>query len=262
MKTRANGIEIGYDVNGQGDWLVLCHSLGVDRSVWFQQVPDFETHHRVLTWDARGHGETSDVPGPYDFDLMAQDLIGLLDSLDIQRTALLGLSMGGDIAMTLASAHPGRVSALILCDTSARFGPDAQRNWRDRIEAARREGIAPVIGAQAERWFTDDFRASRPEVVERVLDLFGRTGLEGYIGAMEALARVNLLPRLADISCPTLIVVGDQDPATGSGMAEAIRGAIPGSRLMVLEHARHLAAIEQAGAFNQAVLEFLAGAGA
>lgn len=261
MNIRANGIEIAYDISGQGPWMVLNHSLGVDRSVWWQQVPDFAKTHRVLTWDARGHGESSKVPGPYDFDMMAQDLNGLLDTLGIERTAVLGLSMGGDIAMAVASSRPERVSALVLCDTTPQFGPEGRKNWRARIDDARREGISGAVEGNAQRWFTEDCRTSHPEIADRVLDIFRRTDLEGYIGTMGALATVDLLPRLGVISCPTMLVYGKDDPATGLGVASLVNESIKGSKLVVLENARHLAPIEQAKAFNQAVLQFLAEVG-
>jgi len=261
VKARANGIEIGYDAEGHGPWLVLCHSLGLDRSMWFQQVPVFARSHRVLAWDARGHGETTSTPGPYDFDLMARDLAALLDTLRVDRVAVLGLSMGGNIAMAFASTFQDRVSALILSDTIASYDPDARRGWRERIAAVKRDGVASLAPIQAERWFTDGFRASHPEVVERILNLLRHTDQQGYIAVMEALADLNLLPRLSSVRCPTLVIVGDEDPTTPPSAAEQIHQAIQGSKLVVLEHARHLSPIEQPEAFSRAVLEFLAEVG-
>ncbi|MGE5619701.1 MAG: alpha/beta fold hydrolase [Sphingomonadaceae bacterium] len=262
MRIEANGIEIGYDIAGEGPWLVLSHALGLNRSMWFRQLPDLARRRRVLTWDARGHGESSKPPGPYSFDLMARDLAGLLDALGVERTAVLGLSMGGNIGIAFAAAHPQRTSALILCDTTAWYGSEAEQGWRDRIAAVERAGIEPLIPVQAERWFTEGFRSSHPEVVQRVLDLLRAADQQGYVAVLEALARLDQRDSLAAIRCPTLIVVGREDVTTPPDMAEQLHRAIPGSQLLVLDRARHLAPIEQADAFNQAVLRFLDQVGA
>jgi 3-oxoadipate enol-lactonase len=261
MRTRANGIEIGYDVTGEGPWLVLNHPLGLDRTMWFQQTPVLAEGYSVLTWDARGHGESTTTPGPYDFDLISRDLIGLMDALSIDRAALVGLSMGGGTAMNAAADHPDRVSALVLCDTSAWYGPDSERNWRERAEGIIDNGIESIRVVQAGRWFSDSFRSREPEVTDRILDLLMSANLQGYLATMEALGQLDLRASLERIECPTLVVVGRDDPATPLSMAEEINRGIRGSRLVALDGARHLLPVERPDEFNQLVLEFLKGAG-
>jgi 3-oxoadipate enol-lactonase len=261
MKIRANGIEIGYDVTGEGPWVVLNHSLGLDRTMWFQQTPVLAEGYSVLTWDARGHGESATTPGPYDFDLMAQDLVGLMDALSIDRAAVVGLSMGGATAMNVAATHPDRVSTLVLCDTSAWYGPDAEKNWRERAEGVIDDGIESIRVVQAGRWFTDSFRKREPEIMDRILDLLMAANLQGYVATMEGLGQLDLRPKLKEIECPTLVVVGREDPSTPPTMAEEIHRSIQGSRLVVLDDARHLAPVEKPDEFNRLVLEFLKEAG-
>jgi 3-oxoadipate enol-lactonase len=261
MRTEANGIQIGYDVTGEGPWLVLSHPLGLNRDMWFQQTPVLADGYSVLTWDARGHGESEATPGPYDFDLMARDLVGLMDALSVDRAALVGLSMGGVTSMSVAASYPDRVSALVLCGTSAWFGPDGQRMWRERAEAVIDNGIESIRVVQAGRWFTDSFRSREPEIAERVLDVLMATNLQGYLASMEGLGQVDLRSKLERIQCPALVVVGREDPSTPLHMSEEIHRGIRGSRLVVLDDARHLVPVEHPEEFNRLVLELLKEAG-
>ncbi len=257
MKSEANGIEIGYDLSGEGPDLVLCHALGLDRTMWFGQVPEFAGRHRVLAWDARGHGDSTKAAGPYDFDLMARDLEGLLDALGIERAAVLGLSMGGHIAISFGSLFPERTSALLLCDTTAWYGPEASRGFLERIDAVRKGGLDPLLPAQAGRWFTEQFRAAHPETVERVMATLGRADEGGYIATLRALSELDQRPRLAVIECPTLVLVGRNDPVAPVRMAADLRDGIAGASLRVIEGAKHMAPVERPDQFNEAVLEFL-----
>lgn len=261
MKARINGIEIGYDVTGEGPWLVLCNSLGMNRSMWFQQVQEFSRSHRVLTWDTRGHGESTTAPGPYDFHVLAEDLAGLLDTLDISRTALLGLSMGGGIVQIFAARHPDRVSAAVIAGSSAWFGR-AGDEWKQRIAAVRQGGLASLRQAQAQRWFTDSFQTAHPEIADRILGILTSTDQSGYVATQEGLACLDVRPLLGDIRCPTLVIVGSEDPATPPSEAEVIQGGIQGARLVVLDGLRHLAPVEAPSTFNPIVLEFLEQVGA
>lgn len=261
MKTRANGIEIGYDVAGDGPWLVLNHSMGLDRTMWFQQVSVLAESHRVLTWDARGHGETSTTPGAYDFDVIARDLLGLLDTLSIERAAIVGLSMGGCTAINVAATHPGLVSALVLCDTTAWYGPDAERTFRKRAEGVINDGIESIRNAQASRWFSDSFRRENPELVASTMDKLMSTNLQGYIATMEGLGHMDLRAKLGRVTCPTLVLVGRDDESTPPGMAEEIHRGVPDSKLVAIDHGRHLWPLERPEVFSATVLDFLREAG-
>lgn len=257
MKIRANGIDIHYEVSGRGPWLVLSHSLCCDGSMWTPQLAALEPHFSVLRFDTRGHGGSDAPAGPYTFDQLCDDVLGLLDTLKIGRAHFCGLSMGGMIGQHLALKAPERIDRLVLADTTSRMPPEARPLWAERIRVARTQGMAAHVQPTLERWFTAPYRAAHPEVMERIGALIRATPVAGYVGCAEAISRIDVTDRLKGIRAPTLVIVGDQDLGTPPAMSEAIAAAIPGARLEVIAGASHLSNIEQAQAFNRLLLDFL-----
>jgi 3-oxoadipate enol-lactonase len=258
MKTKANWIQINYQIEGSGPWLVMSHSLACAVSMWDEQVEALKHRYKVLRFDTRGHGATDAPAGAYTLELLADDLHALLGALGITSSHFVGLSMGGMIGMTYALKHPGLFKSLVLCDTSSRVPPEAQPVWDERIKTATEQGMAPLVEPTLKRWFTEPFLARRNSVVERVASLIRSTPAQGYAGCCYAIPKVNLTDRLAAIKCPVQIIVGDKDVGTPVAMSEAIHKAIPGSELVVIPDASHLSNLEQLAAFNAALLKFLA----
>jgi 3-oxoadipate enol-lactonase len=258
MKTRANGIQINYQIDGAGPWLVMSHSLACTVAMWDEQVEALKHRYRVLRFDTRGHGATDAPQGPYTLELLAEDLHALLGALGVTSPHFVGLSMGGMIGMIYALRYPGALKSLVLCDTSSRVPPDAQPVWDERIKTATEQGMAPLVESTLKRWFTEPFLARRNSVVERVANLIRNTPAQGYVGCCHAIPKMNLTDRLAAIKCPVQIIVGDKDVGTPVAMSEAIHKAIPGSELVVIPDASHLSNLEQPAAFNAALLKFLA----
>jgi 3-oxoadipate enol-lactonase len=259
MKVRANGIQINYQVEGSGPWLVMSHSLACAVSMWDEQVEALKSRYKVLRFDTRGHGASDTPSGAYTLDALAADLHGLLGALSVTSPHFVGLSMGGMIGMTYAVKYPGVFRSLVLCDTSSRIPPDAQPVWDERIRTALDQGMAPLVEPTLKRWFTEAFLAKRNSVVERVAELIRNTPPQGYAGCCHAISKLDLTDRLGAIKCPTQIIVGDKDVGTPVAMSEAIQKAIPGSELVVLREASHLSNLEQPAAFNAALIRFLGG---
>lgn len=258
MKIRANGIDIHYEVSGSGPWLTLSHSLCCDGSMWAPQMAALERCFTVLRFDTRGHGGTDAPAGTYTLEQMTDDVLGLLDALQIERTHYCGLSMGGMIGQHLALKAPDRIGRLVLADTTSRMPPEAAPLWAERIRIASEQGMAPLAQPTLERWFTPAYRASHPEMMARIGALIRNTPVAGYIGCAQAIARIGVTERLREVKAPTRVIVGDQDIGTPPAMSEAIAAAIPGARLEVIAGASHLSNIEQAEAFNRLLLDFLA----
>ena len=258
MKAHANGIDIHYEVSGSGPWVTLSHSLFCDRTMWDPQMAALEHHFSVLRFDTRGHGKTDAPAGAYTLAQMAGDVIGLLNALKIERTHFVGLSMGGMIGQHLALKVPQRVDRLVLADTAARFPPEAQALWPERIRIAAEEGMAAMVEPTLARWFTAPYRAAHPEVMARIAALIKATPVAGFIGCAQAIPRVDTLDRLPELDMPTLVIVGSEDGGTPPAMAREIAQAIPGARLEIIADASHLSNIEQAEAFNRLLLDFLA----
>ncbi len=259
MKVDANGIDINYELSGkQGAPVVmLSHSLASSMVMWNTQLESLEPHFSVLRYDMRGHGDSDAPEGPYTLELLADDVIALLEALNFDTVHFVGLSIGGMIGQCLGLNHGDRLKSLTLCDTSAIMPDEAQPILQERIAAARENGMADQVDATLERWFTPAYLKENSPEVEMIRQQIAATPLAGYIGCSEALRELNYLERLPAIKLPTLIMVGEEDPGTPVAASEAIHERIAGSQLVVLPAARHLSNIEQAEAFNAALMTFL-----
>jgi 3-oxoadipate enol-lactonase len=258
MKAQSNGIAINYEVQGDGPWVVMSHSLACALGMWAPQVEALTARYRVLCFDTRGHGGSDAPAGAYTLEQMAEDLHGLLSALGVQRPHFVGLSMGGMIGMTFALAHPGVFRSLVLCDTTSRYPPELRAVWDDRIKTATTKGMGPLVEPTLQRWFTASFLAQRPAVVERVARMIRSTPPLGYSGCCHSIPRIDLTRRLSSLDCPVQVIVGEQDVGTPVAMAREIHEAAPGSELVIIPNASHLSNLEQPEAFNRALLDFLA----
>jgi 3-oxoadipate enol-lactonase len=263
MKINANGIGIHYRMEGPAGAPVvtLSHALAANMSMWDPQMDALASRYRVLRYDIRGHGGT-DVPGsPYTLEQLAEDVRSLLHRLGIERTFFIGLSMGSMIGQVLALTCPDRLLGLILCEASSRTSPAVKAIWDERIRIAESLGmeahVAPTIG----RWFTAPFREREHDVVDPVRAMIRTTPVKGYIGCIRAIQGLDLTERIHAIRLPTLLMVGEEDPASPIASSEEIHERIEGSELIILKSAAHLANVEQPGAFNRAVIAFLEKAG-
>ena len=259
MRIKANRIQINYELSGKkgAPVVVLSHSLACSLVMWNPQMDDLSPHFQVLRYDMRGHGQ-SDVPsGPYTLELLAEDVIGLLDALHIDRIHFVGLSVGGMIGQSLALNHAKRLRSLALCDTASIVPQEAQPTWQERIERTRAEGMESQVNETMERWFTPAFLKQNPPMVGLIRKQILATPVEGYLGCAEAIRRLSYLNRLSEIKLPTLIMVGEDDPGTPVSASKAIHERIHNSKLVILSSARHLCNVEQAEAFNAALLAFL-----
>lgn len=257
MKVRANGIDIHCEIEGEGPWITLSHSLACNASMWDPQVALLARRYKVLRYDTRGHGQTSATPGNYTVEQLADDAKALFDALGIKETHWIGLSLGGMIGQTFALKFPGVFRSMVLADTTSRRPPDAAKLWGERIRIARDQGMAPLVEPTLARWFTEGFRKAQPAVVERIAAGIRATPVDGYCGCCAAITALDLTDRLKEIRCPALVIVGEQDMGTPPAMARAIHENLPGSELKLIPSAAHLSNIEQVHIFNDAVQRFL-----
>lgn len=259
MNTPVNDIQVHCEISGKegASVVVLSHSLGSSLVMWGPQMEVLRVHFRVLAYDTRGHGGTSAPEGPYTLDGLVSDAVGLLDALGIEKVHWVGLSMGGMIGQGAALSNPGRFMSLSLCDTAAALPGDVQPVWEERMARARTRGMGSLVEETLGRWFTAPYLRKNPPGVQRIREQFLKTPVAGYIGCSEAIRRLNYLDRLSEITLPTLIVVGEDDPGTPVSASEAMHERISGSQLVILKSAAHLSNIEQTEAFNKALIDFL-----
>jgi 3-oxoadipate enol-lactonase len=229
--------------------VVLAGSLGSTLGMWDAQVPTLAERFRVLRYDHPGHGG-SPLLDVRSVEGLAQEVVALLDELGFERVSFCGLSLGGAVGMRLALDAPERLESLVLCSTSMRFAtPDF---WEERASVVREQGVGAIADVVLERWFTPEF-----EDVRRYREMLVSTPAEGYARCCEAVRDWDVRGQLGDLGTPTLVVAGADDPSTPLADLEAIAGEIPGSRLVVLDRARHLANVERADEFNDALAGFL-----
>jgi 3-oxoadipate enol-lactonase len=255
MKAKVNGIEINYEVTGKegAPWLVLSHSLACSVRMWDPTVEAFKGSFRILNYDMPGHGHTTAPKGPYTLDMLADDLLGLVSSLNIQGANYCGLSIGGMIGQTVALRGKHPFKKMVLADTTHTQPPEALKQWEDRIKTAEAKGMAGLLDSTMERWFTAPFRSS--PAAKKIAQLILATPVDGYIGCGRAIMGLNTTARLKDVKLPVLAITGNEDGAAPG--TKFIGETVPGAKFVGIPQASHIANVEQPEAFNRALREFL-----
>jgi len=250
-------VELRHEFRGKRDSpaVVFTGSLGTDLTMWLPQTEALGPHFCTLRYDIRGHGASEVPPGPYSMAELGSDLMALLDRLGIERASLCGLSIGGMVSQWVAAHAPDRVERLVLCCTSAQLGP--RESWLERAATVRSEGVDAVADAVLGRWFTPPFAQAHPDVIERMRAMLIATPREGYAGCCEAIAAMDLTGDLPSISAPTLVVSAAEDPSIPPEHGRRIAELIPGARFELVEHAAHIASIEQADEITALIRGFL-----
>lgn len=256
---RVNGIRLYYEDHGKGTPLVLVMGYGDGCGKWAKQMPAFARRHRVIAFDNRGGGKTDAPRSGYSIRTFAEDTIGLMDHLGIDRAHLCGYSMGGRIAQDVAIRHPGRLRSLILCATSAR--PSAFNKytlWLDMVLVPRYGpgAVAPFgpIYQYTRAWFEKHYRALVANLRRRPKG--DGAPVHGLIGQAKAILTHDTSRDLGRIRAPTLVLVGDQDLLNPPPESEVLAKRIPGARLRVLRGGGHGFLWEIPERFNTAVLDF------
>ncbi len=258
-----DGARLAYDLAGSGRPLTLIHAGIADRRMWDDQFAAFSAHYRVLRYDIRGFGQSPMPPGPF---TMRRDLCALLDHLGIARTHLIGVSMGGGIALDFALDYPERVSALVLVASSiGGTMPSAflRARWDAMEEAQRQGGLDAVNELELRLWVDGQGRAAEgvdPAMRERVRAMNAAVLVneaQGEQGVATDPLDPPALGRLGEIAVPTLVVVGTRDVPDMLENADLLTAQIPGTRKVVMADVAHLPPLEAPTEFNRLVLDFL-----
>ncbi|MGI8754103.1 MAG: 3-oxoadipate enol-lactonase [Acidimicrobiales bacterium] len=237
--------------------LLLSNSLGTTTEMWVPQMPALTARFRVLRYEQRGHGGTPAPPGPYRIEELGTDVIDLLDHLGEPRASVLGLSLGGMVALWVAANHPERVDRLALTCTAAHMPP--AEGWTDRAAHVRANGVLSLYEATLARWFVPGFTDEHPDAADTVHAMLGATDAEGYAGCCEAIGAMDQRPSLASVTAPTLVIAGADDPATPPAVGLELASGIAGASLLVLANASHLANIASPERYTAAVVDHVTG---
>ncbi len=250
--------EIAYDDVGSGLPVVFLHAFPLNRTMWDPQVGALVAECRCIPIDMRGFGESAAAP-PYSMDRYADDVIGVLDVLQLERAVIAGLSLGGYVAFNLLRRHRGRIRALMLADTRATADDEATRARRhELIQLAETQGSTAIANAEIAGLVGKTTRERRPDIYDATHRMMAQSAPEGIIGGLEAMMmRPDSTPLLEHIDVPTLVVGGEEDAITPPKTMRALHHAIPGSRLELIAQAGHLSNVERPAAFNTVVSEFL-----
>ncbi|MBV9348258.1 MAG: 3-oxoadipate enol-lactonase [Pseudolabrys sp.] len=253
-----NGTKINVEVSGpeNAPVLMLSNSLGTNLHMWDDQAAAWSKHFRVVRYDRRGHGKSAAPKGPYSFDMLGRDVLGILDALKIKTINWCGLSMGGMVGQWLGANAPDRVNKLVLSNTSSHYTDKTP--WNDRIKQVEEKGLGSLVEGNMQRWFTEGFRTRAPDTIAKMKNIFVTTSVDGYLGCCAAIRDMDFRASNPKIKAPTLVIVGAQDPATPPAAGEAIQKAIPGAKLASLD-AAHIANMEKPADYTKTVADFLKG---
>ena len=249
-------LELYYEDSGEGEPLLLLHGLGSSSRDWEPQINDFKSHFRLITPDFRGHGSSTKSPGPYTMRLLAGDTADLLRELNAYPAQILGMSLGGMVALQLALDFPDLVSKLVIVNSVAELIPRSISNvlgyWQ-RLLIIRLFGMEKMGRVLADRFFDKPDQEPMKEVfVKR----WSENHKPSYRAALKAAYGWSVRERLGEIKVPTLVIGADGDYFSTEDK-EAYTALIPGARLVVIENTKHALPAEKPGEFNQAVKDFL-----
>jgi len=246
---------------GSGSAVVFLHGVGGNRHNWIAQVEAFSPHFTAIAWDARGYGDSDDYAGPLRFEDFSGDLLRVLDYFGASRAHLVGLSLGGRIALDFFGRHRQRVASLVLADTSGGMpvGPDREQ----RIEAFLHERRRPLLDGMTPSELAPRLARglvspeASPEVLSQVEASLAALRPEAYLKTLEEVTGYDAFPPFEGIDVPCLVVVGERDTIAPPDFARWMASRIPGARFELIAGAGHLSNIEAPEAFNAAVLPFV-----
>jgi 3-oxoadipate enol-lactonase len=244
--TVRDGTRIGYTLYGEKEnpvRVVLVHSLAMDRHFWTPVVERLMPRASVLAIDARGHGVSDKPTGPYTVSLFARDVYDVMKALDFRDALIAGASMGGCVALEFAATYAEAIAAGLI-DTTAWYGETAPQDWDARATKAEAGGLPPLVEFQTTRWFSDAFRAARPEIVQQCVDTFLRNDIAAFAATGRMLGAFDGRSLMANVKVPACVIVGEEDYAATPAMARALHAGIAGSTFTEIPAARHLTPLE------------------
>lgn len=256
----ADGVELAFVDQGVGTPVVLIHGFPLDHTMWNAQIDALSRNHRVIAPDLRGFGQSGLGKGTVTMEQLADDLAAILDGRNVREPVVVcGLSMGGYVAFQFWQRHGSRLAGLILCDTrAANDSPEVAATRREMAERVQREGPAPLVEGMIPKLFAPTTPASRPELIEAVRRVMMRANPKAIAAAAYAMAqRPDMTSRLAEITFPTLVIVGSADAISTPGEMRAMAEAIPHARLAEIADCGHMAPVEKPADVSAAILEFL-----
>lgn len=255
-KLRVGDVELYYEVHGEGPPAVFIHGLGSSGRDWELQVPVFSQRYQVVTFDVRGHGRSDKPKGPYTIPLFAADTAGLIRGLGLGAAHVVGISLGGMIALQLAVSAPDLVKSLTVVNAGPEF---VVRTAKQGLQIVQRQVIVRLLGMRkmgevlSQRLFP---KPEQEELRRLFVERWAENDPRAYRDAMRAIVGWSVADRLESIACPTLVIAADQD-YTPVAAKEAYAARMPRAELVVIGDSRHATPVERPEEFNEVLMAFL-----
>jgi pimeloyl-ACP methyl ester carboxylesterase len=269
--TKVGNTRINYYTVGSGKPLVFISGLGADNNCWLYQIPDFKEYFKIIVFDNRGIGKSKGSFGQYSIKMMADDAIGLLKNLDIERAHIIGSSMGGMIAQELAINYPNYVDKLVLCSTFAK-----PQNMMEIIK----KGLHEILGHHVDdifeiphhnivfekffnfflqQVFSENYLINNKHIIEELLqkNLSKITFMETFLKQVRAIRKHDSVDRLDCIKAETLVITGTEDKLVSPECSDIIADRIQNSKLIKVKQAEHGWHFEKPDVFKKIILDFL-----
>ena len=237
--------------------VVFLHALGLDLTWWDHQIADLGRDYDVVACDLPGHGLSGPLDAPPTFDVMARAIAGVLAHVDAGPVHLVGISLGGMIAQTLAVTYPASIRSLSLVATSCTFPEATRRVVGERARVARAGGMALIAPLSLERWFPPAFRDRRPDVLDRATKTMLPQDPEYHASLWDMVATLDVERRLSALTCPVMIVAGGEDVSAPAAAGQLIVNQVAEGKLHVMPGCGHFPPLEAPAEFNALLREFL-----
>lgn len=250
-----------YELSGPEDApvVVLIHGLGLNRQTWQWHEAALSACYRVLNYDLFGHGESAPPPEQPSLSLFSTQVCNLLDELGIERCTLVGFSLGGMINRRFALDHADRLDALAIFNSPHERSLEAQQEVEDRAAQTAEGGPAATLDATIERWFTPEFRATRPEIITLVRQWVMANDPTIYTQCRQVLASgvIELIRPTVPIAHPALVMTAENDSGSTPAMAHAMASEMTDAQTIIVPKLQHMALVEQPRQFAEPLLRFL-----
>jgi 3-oxoadipate enol-lactonase len=254
-----SGSTLRYETEGDGPPVVFIHGLGATSDVWHAQRAVLSKYFRVIVYDRSGCGRSPGTTEGYSIDGWADELAGLLDHLDVATTVVVGHSLGSMIAQRFAAKYPTRTRALVLAGGEAALTPEGKDILTERSQMIRSQGLTAAVDPWLAGVLSAATRAANPALAGLLRAMFLAYDDATYAQQCLALRDGDVRGDHARISCPTMLLVGDQDPVTPLSWQQQIAAGITGSSIRIVPDTAHMTMLESPAVFSTALLEFLAG---
>ncbi|MGB1011073.1 MAG: alpha/beta fold hydrolase [Thiolinea sp.] len=252
-----DAITCAHTIQGNGPALFLIHGIGAARNTWTKALPLLTKHFTVITYDLRGHGESPMPDGEFGLTELVADLEALRAQLGVEQAHFAGHSLGGMIGPAYAQAYPERVLSLGLLSTAAfRTEDDSTKVWAV-VRAMEDRGIPNVLPTLSDRWFTDNFIATHPEVVEQRLQQVIGTDADVFLNVFRIYAGTEMAPWLHEVQAPSLVLTGENDGGCNPRLNAEIDKALPHSELVILPGYKHSLLLEAGDLVAKEMVRFI-----